>query len=341
MVEAYAAAEAWAAEFSSRCEQRIADKIAARGISEPTGNRASGIGEPCERALYYDRVEWRQKPPPPSTLQSIFMEGNLHEDDVVSLMRELKMPLQREQVQENWKGPQITGKPEGVVEWQGQYILAEIKSVGHVWDKLKTADDLRNGTQYVAKWFAQVQIYMLLVNIEACVILLKSKQTGQIKAIAIALDYEYAEGIVAKAERVNAAVAAQTIPDFYAEVSHCQKCQWFGKVCQPPSASGSGAVVITDESLVELSGIWLQTKNAAKAHKLADDMLKANANAPLVLCGDVMITSKTFKTTKYKIPDEVKQPYAEKVDQTNKTIQENPLHKSATKTVMDESEGTP
>ena len=51
MVEAYAAAEAWAAEFSSRCEQRIADKIAARGISEPTGNRASGIGEPCERAL--------------------------------------------------------------------------------------------------------------------------------------------------------------------------------------------------------------------------------------------------------------------------------------------------
>lgn len=319
------AADAWAQEFRARQDQTIQDDIARRPRSKPAGVRASSIGDECERALSLDIIAWDQAGSPSPTLQSIFNEGNLHEDDVVCRLRKLKMPLLREQgAAKPYEG--ITGTPEGEVEWQdGEQkivLLAEIKSVGPQWERLKSERDLREGAGYIKKWFAQVQVYMLLTGREACVMLLKSKQTGEIRPVVVGLDLDYAQQMLDRAGRVTRAAEAGVPLPHPADLSPCARCRHFGRTCNPPAGVTSGAQILTDEDALDDVAEWRQTLKAAKAHKEAEERIKSRAgSAGMTVIGPMLVTRKPYATTKYDIPDDVKAPYAQKNIAFRTTIQ--------------------
>ena len=311
------AARELAEEFERRRLARLREK---KRISPVHSNRASSLDDPCERRLYLYRTAWDHQAPPSDTLQSIFDEGNLHEGAVVRLMDELGMRLRREQAAGEWKAVQITGHIEGEIEWRGVRLLAEIKSIsGNMFDRAKTAEDLRDargGASYLRRWFGQVQIYMLLASYEAAVMFIKSKQTGEVRAIPVALDYEYAEGLLQRAERINVAVAAGEPPPFVLDADECRRCSFFGRACDPPTLSGAGAAVVVDEHLLEAAQTWQETAEAARKHDEADEELRgALRGTPLAIVGGLTVETKTTQTTKYEVPPAVKAQYATKVPQ--------------------------
>lgn len=310
IIDAVSAAEDLARTIAERDLERLRRK--ARVYPART-NRASGLDDRCERRLYLQRTAWEEQAPPRPTLQSIFDEGNLHEAEVSRRLSELGIRLRREQVSFEWMG--ITGHIDGDAEWYGFPLLIEIKSVApYAWGRLRTAEDLRTASGalgYVRKWYGQIQLYLLGSRpaYEAGVLIAKNKVTGELKVIPIAFDLEYADALLRKGERVDVAVARaqqpgvsrdEAAPPYIEDADECRFCGFFGRACNPPTASGEGASVVTAEHLVEAARIWRETRDAARRHDDAERELKdALKGTPLALVADLQLSTKEV-TVNYK-----------------------------------------
>ena len=326
------AARKFAEEFRARQIARLEAKRRHQ-ILPPGVCRASALGDPCERRIVYGKLFPERLPLPSAELQSIFDEGNLHEPAVIRLLDELGYRLYREQrtvYERGLRAGALSGTPEGRIAVamtldDGSVstfeILAEIKSIApYAWDRFDTAEDLRFASGVYRSWFPQVQVYLLLSALEAAVIFLKNKLTGMIKAIPITLDYEYAEAMLKKVERVNAAEAAilaggnqSLLPSFVSDPRECRACPFFGAVCTPSLTYAAGMVVLSDEVLIEKAARHAETRDIAKEHDRLDkeikDAIKATS-ADVVILGDVRADVKRYSTTKYDYPDEIKKLYA-------------------------------
>ncbi|MFH1690883.1 MAG: hypothetical protein ABIE42_11730 [Candidatus Eisenbacteria bacterium] len=297
---AFEAAQDVAAKFMARDLEAIQrEKWSSRSMS----NRASGLDDPCERRLYYHRTDGDKAAPVSDDLQSIFLEGRLHERDVVKRLDNADLRLLREQSTEHWDAFRISGHIEGEIEHKGFVILGEIKSIhGALYDRVDSVSDLRDASGFLRKWYGQVQIYMLLRSREAGVIFIKSKQTGRVKALPVALDLEYAEGLLKKAERINAAFDKGEPPAFSETLDECRRCGYWGRVCNPPTESGEGATVILDPHLIEAARVWMETRHEASRFRDADNTLKkALVGKTLAVVGDVVAVSTTTERKGYTV----------------------------------------
>lgn len=319
-----------AADLAGQIEARWRSGMekAAR-VTPVASNRASMLDDPCERRLYLWRTAWEQAAPPDATLQSIFSEGHLHEGAVVRWLGEAGIRLYQEQAAFAWKQPNITGHIEGEVVWRDPEtgaevpVLGEIKSCSpHAWARIRTAQDLREARGwlgYARRWYGQVQVYMVGRGYWSCVLIAKNKLTGELRAIPIPLDLDYAESLARKAERVEAAVAAGAVPPYTEDAEECRRCAFFGRACNPPTAAGQGAEVVVAE--VEAARIWQETRAAASAHDAADKTLRAALRGrPLALVGDLICETKPYQTTVYEVPEGVRLAHARKVERERMTV---------------------
>ena len=315
------AAARFARAFSERFARHLGDQ---KRVARWKSMRASGLDDPCERRLYLWRTAGEQAAEPSDDLQAIFGEGRLHEAQVARLLDDLGWRLHREQREGETFG--VSGHVEGYVDTgDGQHLLCEIKSAsGYAFPRLHSEADLREARgsiAYTRRWYGQCQIYMLQEGQPEMILLVKSKQTGQVRPIPITLDYDYAERLLQKAERVEYAVARSEPPAFIEDAAECRRCAFFGRVCNPPTSAGEGARVIADSALIEAAAEWRETHDAADRFDAADKALKdACRNAPISIVGDLTVTTSTYETTRYDVPEEVKRPYARKVAATRVTI---------------------
>ena len=110
-------------------------------------NRASAIGDDCERRLVYERTNWREKKKHDVGLEYVYQVGNLLEEPVLSLMRDagFKAVRQQEPFEYRSNGETLcTGHIDAIlVAADGTEFLVEIKSMSpHVWDSVTTADGI-------------------------------------------------------------------------------------------------------------------------------------------------------------------------------------------------------
>lgn len=272
-----------AAELAGLIESRqIAHLESKKAIRPAHANSASSLDDPCVRRLFYNRTRWQERQVPSTELQSIFGEGNLHEPAVIRLLDDLGFRLFREQTALHDPATQRTGHPEGHIDFNGVRVLAEIKSVGMMFDRLRTVDDLLNGPAWVRRWYGQVQTYLDLEHMPVAVLILKSKLTGMLRVIVVPFDPEYAAGLRAKAVAVNEAIASGVEPPHITNPAICKTCEWLGRVCFPPQDYGQGVAVLADAELAEAAQEWLETVDAAKRNAKAADALKDAAKARLV-----------------------------------------------------------
>jgi len=191
--------------------------------------RASNIGHPCERYLYLSIKHWEDRKPHDETLQSIFDLGNSIEGYAIQCLKEagfeILTPAER-----SWKveNPLITGREDlRIKEEDGQLYPVEIKGLSPVeYERLNTVEDFYNSKRhYIQAYPAQLTIYMWKFAKEKGYFCLVNKLTGEMKFITVAFDYNKAEGLLKKAEKIYKSIEEEK-PEHLntCDITICEKC---------------------------------------------------------------------------------------------------------------------
>jgi len=195
----------------------------------PTNNlRASEIGHPCERYLVLSITNWQDKKPHEATLQNIFDLGNALETEAIRRLKESGLEILTARKNFRMDAPLITGREDVMIQdpESGELYPCEIKGLApNSFNALDSVEDMRRSKRYyIRKYPAQLQIYMLHHEKEKGFFILFNKITGQIKVIDVALDYEYAEKLLKKAERIYIHISNKTLPDCIDDENICSDC---------------------------------------------------------------------------------------------------------------------
>jgi len=211
----------------------IRREVESRIAVYPVNNlRASNIGHPCERYLYLLIRHWDEQDPHDYGLQNIFDLGNALEAYTIDKLKaagyEVITPVTR-----SWKveNPLITGREDIRIKdpETGELFPAEIKGLSPFeWAKLNTVDDFyRSKRHYVRAYPSQLLVYMWRFEKEKGFFVLTNKLTGEIKVIDVPFDWDRADAMLKKAERIYAALAdqsGQTIPAACDDITVCEEC---------------------------------------------------------------------------------------------------------------------
>jgi len=269
--------------------------------------RASGIGDVCVRRIFYWMTQGDLVQDINLERQAYFEEGKDQEPGVRRYLSELGFEVIKATFTQKWDKYNISGKIDGVLK---NYIV-EIKTVSEsAWRSLNTPEDFLKNKFYV-NWFAQLQVYLLLFEKEKGLFILKRKAAKQVKIIEVGLDYEYAEGLLKKAEVVNEALKANNPPDYLANNPvECKLCPFFAKVCNPPMDFGDIAVDIQDTELENKLNRRAELEQTSKEYESLDKEIKERfRDFKDAFCGNFHISIKDRKLTRYEVPKEIKEQY--------------------------------
>jgi hypothetical protein len=263
-------------------------------------NRASAIGHACDRSLVLDRTHWQTKKVPDAELQMIYEEGNNQERAIIRDLQASGFDVLESQKTVDWPKYQLTGHYDFRISLDdGPSVLIEAKSMSpYIWQTVETYQDmLTSKFNWVRGYLAQIQIYLLLeARDEHGFFILKNKSNGQIKVIRVELDYDFAESLLQKCERINNHVANETLPDTIDDIDICERCDHFGRNCDPSLNFGEGATFIEDDEFILLLERREELKPLVKEYKELDEIRKKKLQGVAqAIAGPFLITGKENK----------------------------------------------
>jgi len=282
-------------------------------------NWASETGKPCERYLVLIRTQIDKLPPHDIGLQRIFDEGPVHERALIRELEEAGFEVVEQQRPYDWKKFQLSGRIDGKIRNEdGKLIPLEIKSCSpgvFAGIKDKAPEELL-GSKYpwVRGYPAQVLLYCMMEGAESGIILFKNKSTGEKcqKTFILMKNLEYVETILQKLERVNAHIAADTIPEVEVQVSNeCQRCGFSKTVCFPGVSFGPGYEILTDEEWVAKLNRIAELEPASKEREELLEEVKESFKGRNAVVGDWKIESKEYERSSFSVPDEIRQQFKE------------------------------
>ena len=269
--------------------------------------RASNLGHPCERYLYLLLRHWDEQKPHDVGLQSIFNLGNSIEEFTIENIKRAGFEVFTPTVR-SWKieKPLITGREDiRIKDENGELLPVEIKGISPFeFDKLNTVDDfMKSKRSYIRGYPAQLQTYMYYFAKEKGFFALTNKLTGETKFIEMPFDYEYAESLLQKAERIYAALDSDTPPEACEDISVCESCS-LAHIC------GECRRVPADIDLDEELDALIDRKNelaaAKKEYEQVDKEIKARVGErDKVITGQYLITRSSFVKKAFTVPESV------------------------------------
>ena len=158
----------------------------------------------------------------------IFDLGNKIEEYVIQTLKDAGFEVITPTVRA-WKveKPLITGREDLRIKLEdGQFYPVEVKGLSpQEWEKLNSVQDFLNSKRYYVRAYpAQLYIYMYQFGKEKGYFALCNKLTGEIKLIEVPFDYEYAEKILQKAERIYKCLEKNELPPSCDDISVCEYC---------------------------------------------------------------------------------------------------------------------
>ena len=273
--------------------------------------RASNVGHPCERYLYLLIRSWEELQPHDEGLQNIFDLGNSIEAYTIKKLRdsglEVITPTQR-----SWKveNPLITGREDIRIKdpETGELFPAEIKGLSpNEWERLNTVEDFYNSRRYYVRGYpSQLLVYMYKFEKERGFFVLTNKLTGELKIIEVPFDWERADELLKKAERIYAALAdssGNTIPEACDDLSVCEKCQ-MRHVCT--AAHDRTETEIDDGELEEIIDRKNELAPAYREYNEVNDQIKKMVgDRDKVISGKYVVSTKTINKAEYIVPARV------------------------------------
>jgi len=271
-------------------------------------NRASNVGHPCERYLVLSRTAWDQKTLHDWQLQLIFELGEIYEEKTLEDLKEAGVQVVEQQRPFEWKELEMTGHIDCKIVVDDKAYPTEIKSMSpYVWESVNTVADMLAGKYvYLRKYPAQIMMYLLMDGKDHGLMILKNKVTGQYKIIDILLDYEYAEAILKKLERVNKHVHCGTMPDI-SDNALCDRCE-FRHICLPDLGADA---VLAEDDIIELLDerkdlIQKISEAGTESYKKRLDeinkLLKSRTEGiPTVMAGSYLISGKWVERKGFEV----------------------------------------
>lgn len=298
--------------------ERLNEYIASLSQNFPCRtNRASILGVPCERWLVYERTQWDNKKLPSLELQYIFEEGKKHEESVVNDLKKAGFLIFQQQTSFFLEKEEISGSFDFKIadpEDSKTAYICEAKAVSpNVFASLNTIEDFNNNWFY-KRWLSQIQIYLYGAGTseEKGFLVIKNRVSGRLKIMDIFLDYDYVDGLLKKAQRINEHIKNGTLPDQIEDISICSKCPFF-HICLPEMVEKSFVEFIEDGTLEEKIKRWYDLKEARREYeKLDDEIKKIFEKKDKIIIGNFFITGKEISYTTYNIPEDIKKQYAKK-----------------------------
>jgi len=229
---------------------RLRDAALAKVQIYPCNNvRASEIGHPCERYIVLSITNWEDRKPHGADTQNVFDLGNAIEVEAIRRIKETGLEVLTARRNFKIENPLITGREDIMLQdpETGALYPCEIKGFAPLtFDSVNSVDDmLRHRRYYVRKYPAQLQMYLFHHNKEKGFFILFNKITGRIKVIEVALDYEYTEGLLKKAERVYSHIEAKTLPAGTDDTTICEDCPLI-HVCGASIDRGNTEIITGD-----------------------------------------------------------------------------------------------
>lgn len=270
--------------------------------------RASNIGHPCERYLYLLIRYWEEQEPHDEGLQNIFDLGNSMEEYTIRKLRdaglEIITPAQR-----SWKveNPLITGREDIRIKdpETGELFPAEIKGLSpYEWEKLNRVEDFYQSRRwYVRGYPAQLMVYCWKFEKEKGFFILTNKLTGELKIIEVPFDWERADELLKKGERIYAALedrTGKTVPEGCEDLTVCEGCR-LRHLCtaaheRPETEVDDGELEEAIERKNELAPLYREYGEVNERIK------KLVGDREQVLSGKYLVTSKVLKKAEYTVP---------------------------------------
>ena len=267
--------------------------------------RASNIGHPCERFLYLLITRWEEQQPHDVGLQNIFDLGNMLEIHTINNLKEagyeVVTPTQWSFQIEN---PLITGREDlRIKDENGELIPVEVKGISPFeFDKLNTVEDfLRSKRYYIRQYPAQLQIYMYHFSKMYGFFALTNKLTGETKMIRMDFDWDMADLLLRKAERIYRAIEDKKAPDAVDDMTMCDGCR-LAHVCG--IRKGVEPDVELDGELNDLITQKYDLKKYVDQYGEVDKAIKAKVGErQKVITGDYLVQRKPIWKKPYSVPE--------------------------------------
>lgn len=285
-------------------------------------NRISALDDPCLRKLVYMRTAWDKASDIDDGLQGVFATGQTLEpviERIASEVGEASSPRWRivgSQItlKDNLlQKYQISGTIDGLLQVEtndpiedvntGELVpvsarwetvaVVDIKTMSpNVYQRINCYDDLCR-YPWTKKYRGQLMLYALGYGIDQCCLLLVNKcNLYDMKFVMFPLDYAYCEGLLQKAEAVNAHIDNGTLPDGICDPKECPRCPWFS-YCGPDLATGGNLAILDNDDLASILDRMAEIEETAnewaQLAKDRDDMLAGQKGNNLVV-GQWLIT---------------------------------------------------
>ena len=153
-------------------------------------NRASEIGHPCYRYLYFLRTAWDQAQLPTYRQQLVFDEGKLQEKAVLRLLEDAGFDIVEQQRSYEIRELKLVGHIDAKIKVNNKLFPLEIKSMSpYFFESLHVVKDFLNHRYaHIRKIPFQLQAYLMLSQQKEAVLLIKNRSTGELKEIVITQD---------------------------------------------------------------------------------------------------------------------------------------------------------
>lgn len=215
----------------------------------------SGIGEPCERRLWY-QFRWVVIEKFPGRILRLFRRGHREEETVIADLQAIGMVISEQQVNVNL-GYGIQGSLDGIIESgvpqapEKKHVL-EIKTHS---DKSFRSVKEKGVQESQPKHYAQMQAYMFATNIDRALYVSINKNNDEYYTERVRLDMAFAKKLIYKAGQIVSAEEPpppiSTDPSWY----QCKMCPALA-VCHQGKPSKEINCRTCVHSTLKPSGMW-------------------------------------------------------------------------------------
>lgn len=266
--------------------------------------RASNIGHPCERYLYLLITRWEEQQPHDVGLQHIFDLGNTLETHTINNLKEAGYEvITPTQWSFQIEKPLITGREDlRIKDENGELIPVEVKGISPFeFGKLNTVNDfLCSKKYYIRQYPAQLQIYMYHFNKLYGFFALTNKLTGETKMIRMDFDWDMADNLLKKAERIYKAIKEKKEPDAVEDIAMCEGCR-LSHICG--LHRDIPADVELDDELDNLIIEKYALKTYVDKYKEVDTSIKSKVGErEKVITGNYLLQRKCIQKKSYTVP---------------------------------------
>jgi hypothetical protein len=175
-------------------------------------------------------------------------------------------------------------------------------------DRIRSFDDLFDNP-YTRSGGMQLLLYCYASGQPFGLLILDRAGLPLILPVTLEHHLDRVEDFLQRAEAAVDHVEAGTLPDFILDAAECQRCPYFGSVCNPPT-SHPGAVVLTDPEIEQA----LERREALRAQGEEYNRLDRDVKAKLRgiehgIAGPFAIRGTWGKSSKLDLPEDLRKQY--------------------------------